>query len=942
MAGRIKDEDIAEVRERVRIDEIVSSYVTLRNAGGGSMKGLCPFHDEKSPSFHVTPSRGFFHCLAGETRVLTDQGVREIRELSGGVHRVLGSGAQWVAAPFKSYGIQRLHRITLTRNRQVKELYATDGHRWFVRAGAKRTNRREVLTQDLKAGDALAYTFPGSRIRRTTPSPFGIAHGFTYGDGTRSGTGSMALLCPPKDLAMLKWFPNSHTSASGENLLVHHLPAFFKDLPPRTESVSYLYGWLSGYFAADGCVAQDGTVIFNSADRSDLEFVRDLCTRLGIGTYGVTTQVRAGFPGREPSEVHRIHLINEDLQENFFLLDEHRERFLAADKSFARRGWIVRSVEPTDRVEEVFCAEVPDGHAFTLEDNILTGNCFGCSEGGDAISFLMKIDGITFTDAVERLADKYGVVLRREDGGVPERPKGPARQRLIEANKVAAEFYVGQLATPEALTARQFLASRGFDRDSADTFGVGFAPRDGDALLKHLRQSRFTEEEVVAAGLVAIGRSAYDRFRGRLLWPIRDSSGDVIGFGARRIFDDDRIEAKYLNTPETPIYKKSQVLYGIDLARREIARSSQAVVVEGYTDVMACHLAGVGTAVATCGTAFGDEHARVLRRFLHDHEEFRGEVIFTFDGDAAGQQAAMRAFKGDANFVSQTYVAVEPNGLDPCDLRLKSGDESVRELIARRVPLYRFVLANILERYDLDRADGRVDALREAAALVSSVRDRSKVDAFAREIAGLVGIDVEEARSEVRRQAARGKSTPVRGQRDPAPAGSTEQPAPRPPLPDLRDPRFALERETLKLVIQHPAAVGAGISEVGDNDFTHPTYRGVWQAVAATGGPAAGVTDSGWVAKMRDQAADPDVIALLSALAVEPLPTSGAPDARYVAQHVFRLLELTAQRRIADIKSKLQRTNPVDQSAEYNKMFGELVALEQHRRSLREKAVGER
>ncbi len=254
-------------------------------------------------------------------------------------------------------------------------------------------------------------------------------------------------------------------------------------------------------------------------------------------------------------------------------------------------------------------------------------------------------------------------------------------------------------------------------------------------------------------------RGLYDRFRGRLMWPIRDSSGDVIGFGARRIFDDDRIEAKYLNTPETPIYKKSHVLYGIDLARREIARASQAVIVEGYTDVMACHLAGVKTAVATCGTAFGEDHSRVIRRLLQDHDEFRGEVIFTFDGDEAGQKAALRAFEGDQAFAGQTYVAVEPSGLDPCDLRLQQGDAAVRELVARRVPLYRFVLGNVVSRYDLDRADGRIDAMRDASRLVTAIRDRSKVDAFARELAGMVGIDEHDVVREVRRAAGRG---PVR------------------------------------------------------------------------------------------------------------------------------------------------------------------------------------
>jgi DNA primase len=564
-------------------------------------------------------------------------------------------------------------------------------------------------------------------------------------------------------------------------------------------------------------------------------------------------------------------------------------------------------------------------------------HCFGCGEGGDVINFLMKIDGLSFVEAVERLADKYGVQLRREEGDVREdRPKGPSRQRLIEAHREAQEFYADHLATPDALVARQFLSERGFDQAAAEQFGIGFSPREGEALFKHLRAKAFSQEELVAGGLVAVGRSAYDRFRGRLMWPIRDASGDTIGFGARRIFDDDRIEAKYLNTSETPIYKKSQVLYGIDLARREIARSSQAVIVEGYTDVMACHLSGVGTAVATCGTAFGDEHSRVLRRFLNDHEEFRGEVIFTFDGDAAGQKAALRAFGGDQNFVAQTYVAVEPTGMDPCDLRIKSGDAAVRELVARRVPLYRFVLSNVVGKYDLDRADSRVDALREAARLVSSIRDKSKVDAFSRELAGMVGIDVDEARAEVRRAASRPAGRPDQRQ---APAQAAPV-APRSPVPDLRDPRFQLERETLKLVVQHPMTIGRITGDVGPNDFTHPTYRAVWELVAAAGGPGAGAGDPGWATRLRDAATDPAVSSTISALAVEPLLTAKEPDAAYVALHVFRLLELTTMRRIADLKSRLQRTNPVEHATEYNRMFGELAALEQHRRNLRERTVG--
>ena len=552
-------------------------------------------------------------------------------------------------------------------------------------------------------------------------------------------------------------------------------------------------------------------------------------------------------------------------------------------------------------------------------------HCFGCGAGGDVISFVMEMDGLSFSETVERLAEKVGIQLRYEEGG-PARPKGgPQRPRLVEAHKVTAQWYAEQLATPAALQARQFLDSRGFDAEAAAHFGVGFSPRGGEDLYRHLQKLGFTDDEVVTAGLVGRGRGLYDRFRGRLMWPIRDSSGDVIGFGARRIFDDDRIEAKYLNTPETPIYKKSQVLYGIDLARREIARSSQAVIVEGYTDVMACHLAGVKTAVATCGTAFGEDHARVVRRLLHDHDDFRGEVIFTFDGDEAGQKAALRAFEGDQVFAGQTYVAVEPTGMDPCDLRLKSGDAEVRELVARRVPLYRFVLANVVQRYDLDRADGRIDAMREAAKLVTAIRDRSKVDAFARELAGMLGIEPADVQRAVRTAASRGTA--------PADAAPRQQQA---DLPDPRDPRLYLERETLKLVVQHPGAVRSTVGDVDGTDFTHGAYRALWSAVGAAGGVAG--ADDQWAARLRDSVEDARLKTLVSQLAVEPL-RAREPDPAYVAQHVHRLRELTAMRRIAELKSKLQRTNPVEQAVDYNRMFGELVALEQHRRSLREKAL---
>ncbi|WP_110205218.1 DNA primase [Nocardioides daejeonensis] len=566
-------------------------------------------------------------------------------------------------------------------------------------------------------------------------------------------------------------------------------------------------------------------------------------------------------------------------------------------------------------------------------------HCFGCGEGGDVFSFLMKIDGLSFTEAVERLAEQFSVELRRVDGGEAPQRRGPQRSRLITANRMAQEYYAAQLASPDALAARQFLAGRGFDKESADRFGIGFAPRDGEALFRHLRQQGLSEEELVVAGLAKRGnRGHYDTFRGRLLWPIRDSAGDTIGFGARRIFDDDRIEAKYLNTPETPLYKKSQVLYGIDLARGDIDRTTRAVVVEGYTDVMACHLAGVTTAVASCGTAFGDDHARLLRRFLDHQKGGQGEVIFTFDGDAAGQKAAMKAFEGDHNFLAQTYVAVEASGMDPCDLRLAKGDEAVRELIDGRIPLYRFVLANVLGRFDLDRADSRVDALREAAGLVHSVRDTSKIEAFTRELASSIGVDIDEARREVRKAAARPRGqreTPVR--RAPEPETPAPVAAPRAlPMPDPRDPRISLERETLKLVLHHPEVVARIADPLTTDDFQHPAYRALWTLIAASGGASGAHT--GWVAQLRDAAPDPTVATLVVALGVEPIRSTREPDAAYVRSFVSRLQEMSVARRIADLTSKLQRSDPTGD--DYRTLQASLMEAERRRRSLRELALG--
>jgi DNA primase len=582
--------------------------------------------------------------------------------------------------------------------------------------------------------------------------------------------------------------------------------------------------------------------------------------------------------------------------------------------------------------------------SFSVRPSVGSFHCFGCGEGGDVISFVMKLDHLSFAETVERLAARYNIALRYEEGGSAPNRQAGQRSRLIEAHKAAAQFYAEQLATAAAGPAREFLTDRGFDQAAAEHFGVGFAPKDWDSLTRHLRGRGFTQDELVAGGLSNNGqRGPIDRFKGRLLWPIRDITGDVIGFGARRIFDDDRIEAKYVNTPDTPIYKKSTVLYGVDLAKKEIARRMQAVVVEGYTDVMACHLAGVETAIATCGTSFGEDHIKVLRRLLMDQNEFRGEVVFTFDGDSAGQKAAERAFTFDQRFTTQTFVAVEPTGADPCELRQAKGDLAVRDLIAGRVPLFQFAIRTaILGRKDinLDTAEGRTRALEQAIPIVARIRDMSLRDDYARQLAGWVGVpEPLEVVTRVRNY----REGPERAnaRRSSAPAQSATPAASPHRRPDPRDPALAMERGALKVVLQTPQLAAESFDALHAAVFTSAAYAAVRDAVAAAGGVAS--ADAGgatWVARVETAAADDDVRRLARELAVEPMPSDEGAQQQYAVEVLARLEELDVTRTIADVKSRLQRINPVEQTTEYNRLFAELISLEAHRRELRDKAIG--
>ncbi|MFV2102595.1 DNA primase [Micromonospora sp. LOL_024] len=558
--------------------------------------------------------------------------------------------------------------------------------------------------------------------------------------------------------------------------------------------------------------------------------------------------------------------------------------------------------------------------------------CFGCGAGGDAIKFLMDAEHLSFVEAVERLAGRAGLQLRyvEEDRAAPRgnRPQQGQRQRLVAAHAAAVEFYTAQLGAAGARAAREFLAERGFDRAAAQRYDCGFAPDGWDLLTRHLRQRGFSHEELVTAGLSRPARSGnlIDRFRRRLLWPIRDLTGDVVGFGARKLFADDD-GPKYLNTPETPIYKKSHVLYGIDQAKREIAKQGRVVVVEGYTDVMACHLADVPTAVATCGTAFGGDHIGVLRRLLLDTDAVAGEIIFTFDGDAAGQKAALRAFEDDQRFVGRTFIAVSPDNMDPCDLRLAKGDLAVRDLVARREPLVDFALRHVISRHDLDTVDGRVEAMRRAAPLVAKLKDQEKRPEYVRKLAGDLGMEIEPVQRAVL-AAASGR-----------PADGPARPARSGPTPD--SPQSMVEREALKLALQQPVLAGPMFDAVEAADYRHPVHAAVRTAIAAAGGASGAAGGAVWISLVRDACEDLAAAALVGELAVEPVRIDGEPDPRYVSITIARLQWGSVTARIRELKSRIQRINPVNNKDEYFATFGELLSLEQHARALREQAAGE-
>jgi DNA primase len=558
-------------------------------------------------------------------------------------------------------------------------------------------------------------------------------------------------------------------------------------------------------------------------------------------------------------------------------------------------------------------------------------HCFGCGEGGDVYSFLQKMDHLSFQESVERLAGKLGYTLHYEEGG--QAPDTSNRARLLEANGAAEKFFRAQLLTSEAEMGRTFLGERGFDALAAEKFGVGYAPHSFDALSRHLTGKGYTIPELVEAGLLSQGdRGSYDRFRGRLVWPIRDVSGQTIGFGARKLRDDDQ-GPKYLNTPETPVYHKSRVLYGLDLAKKDISRGRQVVIVEGYTDVMACHLAGITTAIATCGTAFGSDHITVVRRVLGDSDDpaqgARGEVIFTFDPDEAGQKAASRAFAEESRFAAQTFVAVPPEGLDPCDVRIQRGDQALREVVAARRPMYEFMIKQVMNSCDLNTVEGRGQALRMATPIVAKIRDRVIRDGYARELAGWLGMDPNDVAREIRSTTPR--TTPLTPGSAVA-ADTVREDAPYQMSSLSQDPVTALERDGLMVLLQHPDLVEIErASAILATQFSHGALALVRDAMVSA---FEFYPTPQWVTKVTEET--PAALStLVGQLAVGPLPEQAHQASRYCDGVTSSLLDRELLRKKAEVLGALQRSDPTGDPANYRALQESLVGLERDRRELR-------
>jgi DNA primase len=544
--------------------------------------------------------------------------------------------------------------------------------------------------------------------------------------------------------------------------------------------------------------------------------------------------------------------------------------------------------------------------------------CFGCGEGGNVFSFLRKLENLSFGEVVERLAGPAGITLRYEGQSSSDRRTAGRRQALHRAIADAAGLYQRMLEDGrEAADARNYVTERGISKASVERFGIGYAAGYSDFLLKRLAKT-YSPELLVEAGLVSKddGGNLRDRFRGRVMFPIHDLSGNAIGFGGRLLAGANASPnaAKYVNSPETPLYRKGSLLYNLNRAKADITRTGRAFLVEGYTDVIAMDQAGMTTAVATCGTALGEEHIRLLARFAPS-------VVLAFDSDEAGARAAERAYQFHEQFPVNILVLVLPEGQDPADFVLARGDEAgaaLEGLAETAVPLVEYMIGRTLVGRDLSGIEDRARAIRAGLALVAGLDDPVRRQEYARVLAGKVGEPEVSVMLQLEQTlASQGFSTA----------------APERPAKSRMPPSQKIEREALKLLLQAPDLCAPRMAEIQVEQFVTPGYRAAFDLIREVDGSAA--APSALVAMAHDRSRGDQLAKLLAALAVEPPETIGPATRAYADQVFLRLQEFALKRRADELQKQLERLNPIKHEEEYQVLFEQFVRLEGARRKIR-------
>jgi DNA primase len=546
--------------------------------------------------------------------------------------------------------------------------------------------------------------------------------------------------------------------------------------------------------------------------------------------------------------------------------------------------------------------------SFKVDPATQLWHCFGCGLGGDVFGFTMRVENVDFPDAVRILADRARIELHEEQGGVPR----GAKERLYAAVDEAAGFYHRVLTGSRdsaAAAARDYLVGRGFSSEVAREWRLGYAPGHG-ALTKHLTEKGFSADELVAANVAlrGDGGAVKDRFFGRVMFPINDLQGRSIAFGGRVL---DRGEPKYLNSNDTPVFSKSAIMYGIDRAKAAMTSTGTALVVEGYTDVIALHRAGFTNAVATLGTALTRQHVKLLGRFS-------SRVVYLFDGDVAGMRAADRA----AEFVDSTVtpeagssritveVAVVPDNLDPADYVGAHGHEGMQQVIDGARPLIEFAIDRRLARWDLERPEERSRALKDAAAVLAPVKDSLLADDYANYIADRLFADF----GTVRREISATKSATGRD------ASATVDGAPE-EVPAATTPQTRAERELLATLVSVPQVRSRAQELLAADLLTVPAHLRMLEVVVNA---EAGLSPALLAGRLEQEV--PGAAELLSSAESSGLDVSEAEV--LVDGTIHRLKEFAIERRILTLRGRLKRPESFKDSAEYDELFREVSELQ--------------